>query len=209
MGEESGGPPGQPLGRRLGAAWSRCLSAAGTGGCARRRRGDARKRGLHRRVCRCSRGRPPSLSRTAPDRPRSAARLRPRFRPVDHRVTRRQPIAAPCPRRRKPGHARRGGVAGGRSDVQRCTRGRTVTPVCAGAGRDRSADLRVTRWAKDESEAGAVPPSVVGQTQFLVRDVRPREHRQTSRWRPHFRASSRRRPIDPSRARRKRPARGR
>ena len=68
------------------------------------------------------------------------------------------------------------------------------------AGRDRSADLRVTRWAKDESEAGAVRPSVVGQTQFLVRDARPREHRQTSRRRPHFRASSRRRPIDPSRA---------
>ena len=37
------------------------------------------------------------------------------------------------------------------------------------AGRDRSADLRVTRWAKDESEAGAAPPSVVGQTQFLGR----------------------------------------
>ena len=103
--------------RRL-AAPVRCLSAAGTGGCARRRRGDARKRGLHRRVCRCSRGRAPNLSRTAPDRPRSATRFRPRFRPVDHRVTRRQPIAAPCPRRRKPGHARRGGVAGDRSDVQ-------------------------------------------------------------------------------------------
>ena len=40
-------------------------------------------------------------------------------------------------------------------------------------------------------------PSVVGQTQFLVRDARPREHRQTRRWRPHFRASARRRPIDP------------
>ena len=154
--------------RSIGPPGIRCLSAAGTGGCARRRRGDARKRGLHRRVCRCSRGRPPTLSRTALDRPRSAARLRPRFRPVDHRVTRRQPIAAPCPRRRKPGHARRGGAGGrfGRFNVYlRSHRDARLRR----AGRDRSADLRVTRWAKDESEAAAVPPSVVGQTQFLNR----------------------------------------
>ena len=36
-----------------------------------------------------------------------------------------------------------------------------------------------------------MPPSVVGQTQLSVRYARPREHRQTRRRRPQFRASSR------------------
>jgi hypothetical protein len=60
--------------------------------------------------------------------------LRPRFRPVDHRVTRRQPIAAPCPRRRKPGHTRRGGVTGDQIGRSKCTCGRYLTFVCAGPG---------------------------------------------------------------------------
>ena len=43
----------------------------------------------------------------------------------------------------------------------------------------------MTRWAKDESEAGAVPPSVVGQTQFLVRTASTRAPADKSA-EPHF-----------------------
>ena len=68
-----------------------------------------------------------------------------------------------------------------------------VTPVCAGAGRDRSADLRVTRWAKDESEAARRRRGlrVVGR--------RRRGQQRGRRSRVHCRASSCRRP-DPSAA---------
>ena len=92
-----------PAPRRAGASRAAeakpLLVCGGDRGLRSAPRGDARKRGLHRRVCRCSRGRAPNFKTRLTDHARPhGSDLAFDLSIIASLV--RQPIAAPCPRRK-------------------------------------------------------------------------------------------------------------
>ena len=178
----------QPVNTPCSSLRFRCLSAAGTGGCARRRRADARKRGLHPFAAR--------LASAACLRREQGAALGAGEVTLESEVFTGASAGArvdarrTCQEPRLTDHARRHGsdLAFDLSIIASLDGSRSQPPVPAAedpvmrdaaallkadrtcnvhlrphrdarlrrAGRDRSADLRVTRWAKVESETGAV-----------------------------------------------------